>query len=102
MGNFNKHQLSIFIILFKKYNQFIINFINYFRYFMCSAGLFITIFTWEILNQRMLDDYFIKCKTEEDALETFGLIYSKLFIEFNNFYQKEPRNMMDFNTIIVI
>lgn len=69
---------------------------------MCSAGLFITIFTWEILNQRMLDDYFIKCRTEEDALETFGLIYSKLFIEFNNFYQKEPRNMMDFNTITVI
>jgi len=68
---------------------------------MCSAGLYITIFTWEMLNQRLLDDYFIKCSTQEEALETFGLIYSKYFIEFNNFYQKEPRNMMEFNRIIV-
>lgn len=68
---------------------------------MCSAGLYISIFIWEMLNQRMLDDYFAKCKNEEEALETFGMIYSKFFIEFNAFYEKESRNMMDFNTITV-
>ena len=68
---------------------------------MCSAGLYITLFTWDLLNQRMLDEYFIKCQTEEAALETFGMIYSRLFIQFNNFYCKEPRSMMSFNTITV-
>lgn len=68
---------------------------------MCSAGLFITLFTWEVMNERKLDEYFMKCRTEEEALEAFGQIYSRFFIEFNNFYEKEPRNMMNFNTIIV-
>ena len=71
------------------------------QYFFCSAGLYITIYVWGLMQNNKLNDFFFECANVDDGLEIFGKIYAQCFISFNDNYRRKIRSLMDFNKNIV-
>lgn len=73
------------------------------EYFMSSAGIFISLKLFQLLESRKLDPrIFQQAVSRKEVLDRFNELYCEVFLKFNEWWKSQKNaSMMNFNFLVM-
>nr|CDS34032.2 hypothetical transcript [Hymenolepis microstoma] len=69
-------------------------------YPFATAGINLSDLTWRLLKDGSLKTHFYNSFTKAPSLINFHEVYASIFVKFHKLWMKQPRNVMEFNSVV--